>query len=193
MILETARLVLRDFIPQDREPFSRINSDPRVLEFLGPALDRATSDAWVDRIIASSLDDRPRLLAVTDRGVMIGYVGLSVPSFDAQFTPCVEIGWRLSSASWGYGFATEAAVAVLDWGFTHHGLDEIVSFTTVSNHRSRRVMEKIGMSHDSAGDFDHPRLEPGNPLRPHVLYRITSPRGQHSAPSWSESESARAT
>lgn len=174
MILETDRLVLRDFSLDDREPFADINSDPAVLEFLGPALDRATSDAWVHRIIAASSDDRPRLLAVVEKGgAFIGYVGLSVPTFESSFTPCVEIGWRLSPSSWGRGLATEAARAVLEWGFSHHHLDEIVSFTTVRNARSRRVMDKIGMRRSPDDDFDHPRLQPDDPLRPHVLYRIS--------------------
>ena len=104
-------------------------------------------------------------------GSFIGFVGLSVPTFDAHFTPCVEIGWRLARESWGQGFASEAALATLHYAFSELGFQEIVSFTSHVNTRSRRVMEKIGMLRDAAGDFEHPRLTPGHPLRLHVLYR----------------------
>ena len=102
-------------------------------------------------------------------------MGLAAPSFDAAFTPCVEVGWRLDPAAWGFGYATEAARAALAFGFSELGLGEIVSFTTVTNARSRAVMERIGMTHDSADDFDHPSLAVESPLRRHVLYRIRTP------------------
>jgi len=102
----------------------------------------------------------------------IGYVGLSIPRFEAHFTPAVEVGWRLASAYWGQGYATEGARAALEAGFTQFGLKEIVSFTVPATARSRRVMERIGMTHDPADDFDHPRLAEGDPLHRHVLYRI---------------------
>jgi RimJ/RimL family protein N-acetyltransferase len=100
-------------------------------------------------------------------------VGLSVPRFEAHFTPAVEIGWRLAQEHWGQGYATEGARSVLAFGFDELGLDEIVSFTTVANQRSKRVMERIGMTRDPADDFAHPLLEPGHRLRPHVLYRLS--------------------
>ena len=104
-----------------------------------------------------------------------GFVGLSVPGFTAPFTPCVEIGWRLAAAHWGRGYATEAARAVLAHAWDVVGLDEVVSFTTAGNDRSRAVMTRIGMRYDPADDFDHPRLPPGHPLRRHVLYRVARP------------------
>jgi ribosomal-protein-alanine N-acetyltransferase len=103
----------------------------------------------------------------------IGFVGLSIPRFNAHFTPCVEIGWRLAHAAWGKGYATEAARAALAHGFDVLKLEEIVSFTTTANLRSRNVMEKIGMRRDPADDFDHPSIAAGHPQRPHVLYRKT--------------------
>jgi RimJ/RimL family protein N-acetyltransferase len=106
-------------------------------------------------------------------GQLIGYVGLNAPDFEAHFTPCVEIGWRLSSEVWGKGYATEAALAVLEVGFKEYDLREIVSFTVPSNYRSIRVMEKIGMKRDMEGDFYHPKVPYEHPLRLHVLYRIT--------------------
>ena len=194
-ILRSARLILRDFDDGDKADFHRLNTDRMVLEFLGPPLTREASDDWVDRIIERSRRDLPRLLAVTDAdgATFMGYVGLWSPTFDAHFTPCVEIGWRLAVDFWRKGIATEAARMVLSWGFDHFLLPEIVSFTTVANTRSRAVMERIGMNRVPTDDFDHPRLGSENPLRPHVLYRISSPRAQHPSPARSESESPRAT
>jgi ribosomal-protein-alanine N-acetyltransferase len=103
----------------------------------------------------------------------VGFVGLQEPSFDAWFTPCVEVGWRLSREHWGHGYATEAARAALTHGFDVVGLDEIVSFTVPANVRSRAVMERLGMRYD--GEFEHPRLAEGSPLRTHVLYRLPRP------------------
>jgi RimJ/RimL family protein N-acetyltransferase len=100
-----------------------------------------------------------------------GFIGLNIPTFESHFTPCVEIGWRLAAEFWGRGLATEGARAVLDYAFTALSLPEIVAFTVPANHRSRRVMEKLSMTHDPADDFDHPRIPDGHPLRRHVLYR----------------------
>ena len=107
-----------------------------------------------------------------DTGGFIGFTGLSAPSFEAPFTPAVEVGWRLAPDAWGNGFATEAAEAALRFGFETIGLDEIVSFTVPANVRSRAVMERLGMTHDLADDFDHPRFPEGHRLRRHVLYRL---------------------
>jgi len=98
-----------------------------------------------------------------------------VPGFTARFTPCVEIAWRLARDYWGFGYATEAARAARDYGFAHLGFEEIVSFTVAANQRSRNVMERIGMTHVAADDFEHPLLPPGHPLRHHVLYRLGRP------------------
>lgn len=103
----------------------------------------------------------------------IGYIGLAVPLFQAAFTPCVEIGWRLSSSHWGRGLAYEGAQAVVRHAFCTLDLPELVSFTVPANLRSRRVMEKLRMTNDPADDFDHPSLPDGHPLRRHVLYRLT--------------------
>lgn len=105
----------------------------------------------------------------------VGFVGFSIPGFQAHFTPCVEIGWRLAFEHWGRGYATEAARAAVDCGFRRFGLEEIVSFTVRANWRSGRVMERLGMTRSAADDFEHPRLLPGHPLRPHVLYRLKRP------------------
>jgi RimJ/RimL family protein N-acetyltransferase len=172
-VITTARLLLRQWRESDREPFARMNADPRVMEFYPARLSRAESDAAADRIAAHFERRGFGLFAaeLLGNGAFAGYIGLSVPGFEAHFTPCVEIGWRLAAEYWGQGLATEGAAAALSYGFEALKLDEIVSFTVPANVRSRRVMEKNGMRYDAAGDFDHPNLPEGHPLRRHVLYR----------------------
>lgn len=99
---------------------------------------------------------------------------LSAVRFPAPFTPAVEIGWRLARSAWGKGYATEAARRALRFAFEDRGLDEVVSFTSAGNLRSQAVMERIGMTRDPAGDFDHPLVADGHPLKRHVLYRVTA-------------------
>ena len=173
-ILSTERLILRRWRESDREAFARINADPRVMEFLSHPLQRAESDSLVDRIETHFQEHGFGVCATELRqdGSFIGFIGLNVPSFEAPFTPCVEIGWRLARNSWGQGLATEGAREIARYGFETLALKEIVSFAVPANIRSRRVMEKIGMTHNPADDFDHPQLPPGHPLHRHVLYRM---------------------
>ncbi|MEO5939856.1 MAG: GNAT family N-acetyltransferase [Candidatus Limnocylindrales bacterium] len=172
--LTTGRLLLREWQDADREPFAAMNGDPRVVEHLPGPLDRAASDALVDRIAARWASDGHGLWAVERRADarFIGFVGLAAPTFTAGFTPCVEVGWRLRPDAWGHGFATEAALAALRFGFEELDLAEIVSFTVPANVRSRAVMARIGLTRDPADDFEHPNLPEGHPLRQHVLYRL---------------------
>jgi RimJ/RimL family protein N-acetyltransferase len=143
------------------------------MEHFPKPLDRAESDARAAQIRAHFDEHGFGLWAVEVPGIadFIGFVGITVPTFEAPFTPCVEIGWRLAAAHWGRGYATEAARAVLGFGFRSLGLREIVSFTVPANLRSRRVMERIGMTRSPDDDFDHPSLPKGHPLQRHVLYR----------------------
>lgn len=174
MLLQTSRLLLRRWTNADCEPFAAINSDPRVLEFLPRALSRDESDSLIERIEEHFERHGFGLWAVEvpDIAPLIGFVGLSTPKFEAHFTPCVEIGWRLSADYWGCGYATEAARAALDFAFNSAKLDEVVSFTVPDNRRSRAVMERLGMRRNPADDFDHPKLPAGDRLRPHMFYRI---------------------
>jgi RimJ/RimL family protein N-acetyltransferase len=176
--LRTARLYLRLWRDDDLTTFAALNADPRVMEFFPKHLDRAESDALAARIRTAIAERGFGLWAVEVPVVapFIGFVGLSVPRFEAPFTPCVEIGWRLARERWGCGYATEAAQAVLEFGFEQLGLREIVSFTVPANSRSRSVMERIGMTHCPEDDFDHPLLPQGHPLSRHVLYRIKALR-----------------
>jgi ribosomal-protein-alanine N-acetyltransferase len=178
VVLRTPRLILRRWRPSDRAPFAAMNADPAVMAHFPSTLTRAESDALVDAIEANIVARGFGLWALEVPGVVpfAGFVGLSVPAFAAPFTPCVEIGWRLAAAQWGQGYATEAGRAVLVHAWEGVGLDEVVSFTTAGNTRSRAVMARLGMRRDPADDFDHPRLAAGHPLRRHVLYRIARPR-----------------
>jgi RimJ/RimL family protein N-acetyltransferase len=192
--LATDRLILRPWREADKEFFAKLNADPVVMEFFPSMLTRVESDAMADRI-QSGFNERGWGLwavEVTDqvassdvpvgqnerrdaipRGIpFIGYVGLSIPRFEAHFTPCTEIGWRLDREHWGQGYATEAAKAVCKFAFESLDLKEIVSFTSTINLRSRRVMERLGMTYLSDEDFDHPVLPSDHRLCRHVLYRL---------------------
>ncbi len=176
--LTTARLRLRPWRAEDRPAFAALNADPRVMGLLPKVLDRLKSDAVAARIEEHFERHGFGLWAVevASGPDFIGFVGLSVPRFEAAFTPCVEIAWRLAYNHWGRGYATEAAGA---FAFGPLGLAQIVSFTVPANHRSRRVMERLGMTPSPADDFDHPNLPSAHPLRRHVLYRLNK-RGQNS-------------
>jgi 3-dehydroquinate dehydratase / shikimate dehydrogenase len=171
--LRTGRLLMRPWRLQDRDLFARMNADPRVMEFFPSQMTREDSEASVDRALAHFHEHGygPWAVEIPGEAEFIGFIGLWRPQFDAHFTPCVEIGWRLAFDYWGRGYATEGALASLKFGFEELGLDEVVSMTTTQNVRSRRVMEKVGMTHDKADDFDHPRVPEGHPLKRHVLYR----------------------
>lgn len=175
--LRTERLLLRGWRAGDLEPFAALNADSEVMEHFPATLTRAQSDAMADRVRAHLTEHGWGLWAVevVDGPAFVGFVGLARPAFEAHFTPAVEIGWRLARPAWGYGYAPEAGRAVLSYAFAELGLDEVVSFTSVGNANSRRVMEKLGLTHDPADDFDHPNLPADSPLRRHVLYRIRRP------------------
>ena len=176
-VLRTERLILRPWRPDDLDPFAALNADPVVMEHFPRPLTRADSAAFIDRITTEWTAHGYGLWAVEVPGVapFIGFTGLHGAVFEAPFTPAVEVGWRLAAEYWGRGYASEAARAALGFGFATVGLAEILSFTAVTNTRSQRVMERIGMARDVAGDFDHPAVPEGHPIRPHVLYRIQAP------------------
>jgi len=169
--LRTPRLLLREWRDDDLAAFATLTADPRVMEYLWPA----SSDAMAARI----RDHFSRCgfgfwaVQAMDSPSFIGFIGLETVTYEAHFTPAVQIGWRLFPAYWGKGYATEGAAAALDAGFGRFGLREIVSYTVPANARSQRVMQRLGMTHTSADDFDHPRIPAGHELRRHVLYRIS--------------------
>lgn len=181
--IETPRLLLRQWREDDLAPFAALNRDPEVMRFFEEPLSRERSDAWA-RAIAAAIDDQGWGLWALERrdtDEFIGFTGLQVPRHPLPFLPCVEVGWRLARSAWGQGFATEAGQASLAHAFGPLALDEVVSLTAVPNTPSRRVMERLGLERHEHGDFDHPAVPPGHPLRRHVLYRISAERwrGQH--------------
>jgi RimJ/RimL family protein N-acetyltransferase len=171
--LRRADLILRQWRDEDREPFAALNADPEVMRFFPSTMTREESDAFVDRTAALIDEHGWGLWAVEVEGVapFIGFVGLNRPGF---IDDTIEVGWRLMKEHWGNGYAPEAAREALRFGFEELELDEIVSFTTESNTPSRRVMEKIGMTHDPSRDFDHPNV-PDGPFKRHVFYAIARP------------------
>ena len=174
IFLETDRLRLRSWRDDDLEPFAAMNAHEKVMEFYPATYSRDESDAFAMRCRLGLEANGFGLFAVEVKSTrnFIGYVGLMKADFPAVFTPAVEIGWRLAFHAWGRGYAAEAARACLAYGFTEVGLHEIVSFTTPGNTRSIAVMERIGMTGDLNGDFQHPAVPVDYPLRRHVLYRI---------------------
>lgn len=170
---------MRRWRKSDLDEFARMNADPEVMRYFPAQLERERSDAlaaWAD----DHLDRQGwglwalEVAAGDDHGRFAGFAGLTQPSWEAPFTPCVEVGWRLPRWAWGYGYATEAAQAALHVGFTKLSLTDIRSFTAVANERSQAVMRRIGMTRDLDGDFDYPPIEAGHPLRRSVLYRLTA-------------------
>jgi ribosomal-protein-alanine N-acetyltransferase len=173
----TQRLLLREWREADKMPYAALNADTEVMRHFPGTLTEAQSNDMVDRMSAGWARGFG-LWAVerTDTHEFIGFVGLASPSWTTDFTPCVEIGWRLARAHWGHGFAPEAARAALEFAFTQVALpdDEVVSFTTELNVKSQRVMQKIGMRLDPSRGFDHP-MTPGWVEQRHVLYFIDRP------------------
>ncbi|MGI8562310.1 MAG: GNAT family N-acetyltransferase [Candidatus Dormibacter sp.] len=170
--LRTQRLLLRRWRESDRLPFAALNADPVVMEHFPRTLSRRESDAAIDRIEAHMAGHGFGLWAteLVPSGVFIGFVGLWLPTFDAPFMPAVEVGWRLARHHWGQGYATEAARAVVAFGFDQLSLAEIVRSRCPAT--SARAMERVGMTHDAEDDFEQPLLPLGHPLRRHVLYRL---------------------
>ena len=175
MQLFTQRLILRSWRESDRQPFAEMSEDADVMEHLRPLSTRGASNAWIDFQINHQFAHGFCLWALESRasGIFMGAVGLLHVGFVARFTPAVEVGWRLARPFWGQGFAVEAARAALQFGFEEIRLSEVVAHASFRNGRSRRVMAKLGTSHDAAEDFDHPRVPEGSSLRRQVLYRLT--------------------
>jgi RimJ/RimL family protein N-acetyltransferase len=180
-MLTTDRLTLRPWREEDRAPFAAMNADPEVMRYFPSVQTRAESDASVDRLMARQEAHGFCFWAAEGRvsGTFVGMIGIQHAPEAVPAAPAIEIGWRLDRAVWGQGLAPEGARAALAFVFFHVGAREVVAFTAVANTPSRRVMEKIGMTRDMEGDFDHPLVPEGSAVRAHVLYRIkaTDPIG----------------
>ena len=171
--LETQRLILRSWRAEDREPFAAMSADPEVMATLSPVMSRAEADALVDRVAAKEVDDGYTFWALERRSDarFIGWCGV-IRGDMAPVDGKAEIGWRLARSAWGYGYATEAARGTLDWLFANLADDAALAITHTGNHRSRAVMERLGMVYRPDLDFAHPRLGEANALRPHVTYEL---------------------
>lgn len=174
VFVETERLRLRDWCDADRAVFASMNADPEVMRYFPATQSREESDASVDRCCARIKDDGFGFWAaeLKETGAFIGFVGIQKAPEYLPCAPAIEIGWRLVPSVWGRGLAPEGAQGALNYAFGQLGAKEVIAITTTGNTPSRRVMEKIGMVRDTAGDFDHPMVPEGSPIRPHVLYRI---------------------
>lgn len=173
--LNTERLRLRQWWPADRAPFAAMNADLEVMQFFPETMNEAQSQAMADHCEALIAERGWGFWALEQREQkrFLGFVGLNIPNVMLPFQPCVEIGWRLRRDAWGNGYATEAAAAVLEFGFDNLELEEIVAFTSVLNYRSQAVMERLGMARQE-DTFDHPSVPEGMPIREHCLYRLSA-------------------
>ncbi|MES2596482.1 MAG: GNAT family N-acetyltransferase [Verrucomicrobiota bacterium] len=169
-------ILLRQWRQEDLEPFTAMNSDPEVMRFFPKVLTAEESRQGMQRLREGIDQRRWGLWAVDVEGEFAGFTGLAEPRFSAPFTPCVEIGWRLRREFWGRGIAHAAAVQAMAHAFEVLRLKELVSFTVIGNDRSRKLMERLGFTRDLHGDFLHPSLPEGHPLRKHVLYRKLAPK-----------------
>jgi RimJ/RimL family protein N-acetyltransferase len=177
--LQTGRLLLRRWRAQDLVPFAAMNADPVVMEHFPSTLSSTESAALAKRI-EDCFEQRGYGLWAVEVPGQSPFVGLWPVRLEVPFAPAVEVGWRLAHDFWGRGYATEAAEAAIAFGFQELGLEEIVSYTAEVNARSRRVMERLGMSHDPTEDFEHPLLPRDSRLRRHVLCRLHRAQSAHS-------------
>ena len=170
--IRTARLVMRRWRDADRAPFAAMSADPDVMRYFPAALDRAASDAVIDRIEALFTEQGFGLWALELAGPaeFIGFTGLNPMPGDVPGAGGMEVGWRLARPAWHQGYATEAARAAAGVAFGGVRLREIWSMTAIRNGPSQAVMRRLGMT--LSGCFDHPRIAAGHPLRPHVVYRL---------------------
>ena len=171
-VLRTARLVLRPLCANDIDSVVMLASDPRVMAPLGGPVSAPEARTWLDRQLAHIDEHGYGRCVVTHGTEFVGLVGLSRFDFERGLVPGIEVAWRLAFAHWSRGYATEAARAIIDQGFTRFDLSEVIAVTSVENARSRRVMDRLGMLHSPLEDFDHPLLPEGDPLRRHVVYRL---------------------
>jgi RimJ/RimL family protein N-acetyltransferase len=170
------QITLRQWRDSDLNPYVAMNADPEVMRYYPSLLSREHTEASLIRQ-RTLIDDRGWGLWVIDvDGTFAGFTGLAIPSFEASFMPCIEVGWRLRREYWGQGIAYQGTLQALDYGFRILKLPEIVSFTAAVNVRSRRLMERLEFVHDAANDFDHPSITERHDLRRHVFYRKKAPQ-----------------
>jgi RimJ/RimL family protein N-acetyltransferase len=182
-VIETERLILRRWREDDLAPYAAMMADPDVTYWLGGGQSFDEARAHIDLLDLGFERLGFGILAIErkDDGAFVGSAGLFPVGENIPFAPAVEVGWRLARSAWGNGYATEAAHALIEDGFTRAGLAEIVSFTAETNVRSQAVMRRLGMRRDPIRDFEHPKLAVDHPLRPHVVYAMSAPGARRAA------------
>jgi RimJ/RimL family protein N-acetyltransferase len=177
-VIETERLLLRPWRDVDLEPFHTLCTDRRVMRYLGPPQSRGLVAAAIARQRKFQADLGYCFWPVERKsdGSFLGFCGVKPGAEDTPIRGCIEIGWRLRADCWGHSYAREAAQASLDWAWANIDTTQVVAITNIGNTRSWGLMERLGMRRDPEGDFDHPAVPLGDPLRPHILYRIRRPR-----------------
>jgi RimJ/RimL family protein N-acetyltransferase len=176
-VIETERLILREWRESDITPFHAMCNDPEVMRFLGPPLSRADAEAAAARQNGFIASHGYCFWAVERKadGAFLGFCGLKPGPDGTPIANQVEIGWRLARDAWGQGYAREAAAASIAWGWNNTNAPGIAAMTNIKNVRSWGLMERLGMVRDHAADFDHPAVPIDDPLRPHIVYRIARP------------------
>ncbi len=176
-MIDTGRLILRGWRDADVGPFHAMCNDPEVMRYLGPLMSRADAQGAADRQNGFIASHGYCFWAIERKndGAFLGFCGLKPGPEGTPIHDKVEIGWRLRRDAWGAGYAREAAAASLAWGWTNTDAPDILAMTNIANTRSWGLMERLGMTRDHAADFDHPAVAVGDPLRPHIIYRIARP------------------
>lgn len=171
-MIETERLILRPYAEADRDAFAELNGHPEVGMWLAGVMDRAASDAMMDRISDQIADQGFGFWGAERKadGRLVGMIGLLVMGEDLPAPGAIELAWRVHPDAQGTGLATEGAAAARDWAFANLDIPEVVAITAETNVRSQAVMTKIGLVRDPARDFDHPKLAEDHPLRRHVFF-----------------------
>lgn len=176
-MLQTTRLILRPFRPVDHAAYVAMMTDPAVADWLGGALSEEAASSQFKRMSEGPASAGLGWLAIERRedGRFLGAAALVRVHADRPLGGEIEIGWRLAASAWGGGYATEAALALVELGFRTLALERIVSFTADSNQRSQAVMRRLGMQRRPDLDFDHPVLAEDHPLRRHVVFVLENP------------------
>ena len=176
-MIETQRLILRQYTEADRDAFAELNGHPEVGAWLASVLTREQSDAMMDRISGQIAEQSFGFWGAerkADRR-LVGMIGLLVMGEGLPAPGAIELAWRVHPDAQGTGLATEGAAAARDWAFANLDIAEVVAITAESNVRSQAVMTKLGLVRDPAQDFDHPKLAEDHPLRRHVFFSQKRP------------------
>ncbi len=164
------RLGFRNWLTEDIEILSALNADSEVMEFFPSIQTREQSEKFIAQMQNEFGEKGFCYFAVDqlDTNELIGFIGIHEHTFESDFTPCIDIGWRLKRSVWYQGFATEGAKRVLEYAFNELKIEKIVSFTPIINTPSENVMKKLGLKR--LRTFDFPLFKNDDRLRECVMY-----------------------